>query len=135
MSEEEHINKLDHAFMAGYAVGYMERKKGQKYAPSMMLTRWRTETCSMVRLRKPLEEFADVMELQLRANDHKGEEGWVSDIPAALMCRLHEEIRELNDVLVYHPKDTERIVKEAADVTNFAMMIADVQAIYFPRTK
>ena len=69
------------------------------------------------------------MEAQLRANDHKG--GWRGDTAAALHKRLLEETEELSEALNWRSAflgvaDPEKIGSEAADVANFAMMIADV---------
>ena len=67
--------------------------------------------------------FADAMEAQLRANDHKP--GWKNDWSKDLLKRLREETDELEKTLE-EPDYTGNILKEAADVANFAMMIADV---------
>lgn len=77
------------------------------------------------------------MEQQLRANDHKP--GWKGEFASNLFPRIAEEADELWTALVRHSKrlswgdgwvmetDTEqRVGSEAADVANFAMMIADV---------
>lgn len=66
--------------------------------------------------------FAEQMELQLRANDHKG--GWQGHESGELFDRLHEETDELAECLGDN-EYTEDTVKEAADVANFAMMLAD----------
>lgn len=78
------------------------------------------------------------MERKLRANDHKP--GWKGDDRWALYHRLREETVELHNAM----RDAERYDtsdrgarrtpaqilaiagREAADVANFAMMIADV---------
>ena len=89
--------------------------------------RWRPEVAA----------FADAMEAQLRANDHKG--GWHDDHHDDLLDRLREETKELADVLDlsggkagrFFPSDPQgptwsaEVLREAADVANFAMMIAD----------
>jgi len=80
-------------------------------------------------LRPEVLAFAHLMEQQLRANDHKG--GWDEDHPRALLSRLREETDELDAEVPVRYVDVigacrERIAKEAADVANFAMMIADV---------
>lgn len=72
-------------------------------------------------LRPEVLAFARLMERQLRANDHKP--GWKNDTPVALMRRLEEEAQELNGALGWSPVE---VALEAADVANFAMMIADV---------
>lgn len=86
--------------------------------------------------RPEVRNFADLMEAQLRANDHKP--GWKNDPAMDLIPRLREEAVELEEATNRHAKrigwgdhwlgeDTSvRVGKEAADVANFAMMIADV---------
>lgn len=69
-----------------------------------------------------VEKFADLMEQRLLANEHKG--GWRGCTYEHLFGRLIEECYELmNAVLGNLPADV--IAREAADVGNFAMMIAD----------
>jgi hypothetical protein len=68
-------------------------------------------------LRPVVQWFAEQMELQLRANDHKG--GWAGDSTESLLDRLDEEVAELREC------SSKREIEEAADVANFAMMIAD----------
>ena len=87
--------------------------------------------------RPEVRAFAHLMEAQLRANDWKG--GWKNEDASDLFPRISEEADELWQAMVRHNKrlswgdawvmetDTaERIGREAADVANFAMMIADV---------
>ena len=79
-------------------------------------------------LRDELAWFANKMESVLRCNDHKRH--WTGMSTAQLLTRLRQELRELE-------RETKRdgtldggtwkIIKEAADVANFAMMIADVE--------
>lgn len=71
--------------------------------------------------------FADAMEAQLAANDHKG--GWRGISPAWLLTRLVQELGELRRAVTkyeLYPGHRAAVVREAADVANFAMMIADV---------
>lgn len=77
--------------------------------------------------------FAHEMEGKLAKNRHKGDrEGWRKDDALALLKRLEDEVRELRDAVEL--RDTsERITGEAADVANFAMMIADVCGGLEPR--
>ena len=75
-----------------------------------------------ITLRPEVAWFAEQMELVLRANDHKP--GWQNDAPVDLLKRLYEEVEELRDGM-FIPVNANTIVKEAADVANFAMMIAD----------
>ena len=66
--------------------------------------------------------FAAHMEKKLRENDHKP--GWFRDSHFALLRRLREEVEELAEATMAQDS-SDQIVKEAADVANFAMMIAD----------
>jgi len=88
--------------------------------------------------RPEVRAFAELMEQKLRENDHKG--GWKKELPSLdLLPRLREETEELDDAIshwgaqvnwgkaaLYLPGCIERVGREAADVANFAMMIADV---------
>lgn len=82
--------------------------------------------------RPEVRAFADLMEAQLRANDHKP--GWKRDHPNYdLMPRLREEADELAGAIFAWVRArrgggslADAIGREAADVANFAMMIADV---------
>lgn len=79
-------------------------------------------------LRPPLHKFSIEMEKALRRNDHK--DGWESDTFDDLLVRVKEETEELEgaiaDVLSQPTTErVERLIREAADVANFAMMIAD----------
>lgn len=76
--------------------------------------------------RPEVRAFADLMEAQLKANDHKP--GWKNDDWRALRMRLGDEMRELFAACVRKEtgRDHADIGPEAADVANFAMMIADV---------
>lgn len=71
--------------------------------------------------------FAKRMEAKLDLNRHKGDrEGWIDDSARALLKRLREETKELARALDGAESRRERAPDEAADVANFAMMIADV---------
>jgi NTP pyrophosphatase (non-canonical NTP hydrolase) len=73
-------------------------------------------------IREEVSWFADEMETRLQANDWKG--GWKNcDLPL-LFARMIEEAGELSAAM--HGIEEGDILKEAADVANFAMMIADV---------
>lgn len=75
-------------------------------------------------LRDELAYFAIEMERKLRANDHKT--GWRGLAFPHLLKRLHQETAELERALnATDDPDYRRIVTEAADVANFAMMIAN----------
>lgn len=96
-------------------------------------TRWRPEVVA----------FATAMEARLRHHDDsRGARGWSECDPTWLLQRLRQEVDELEKALVArhsrcacreamcmhslfeHP---ESVGHEAADVGNFAMMIADVR--------
>lgn len=71
--------------------------------------------------------FALCMEKKLAKNRHKGDsEGWRCDTRSELLVRLKQEVGELELVLT---GDSEYVINEAADVGNFAMMIADKAAL------
>lgn len=65
--------------------------------------------------------FANAMENELRENDHKG--GWQNCEMGYLRRRLRQEVEELCRAV--DEGRTKDILSEAADVANFAMMIAD----------
>jgi NTP pyrophosphatase (non-canonical NTP hydrolase) len=73
--------------------------------------------------------FAQEMENKLAENRHKGDRDmWRESDPLDLFKRLTEEVDELANEL-WRPdieRNPERILRECADVGNFAMMIADV---------
>ena len=55
--------------------------------------------------------------------------GWRNDSLQDLLHRLSEETDELTDeIRNYVDRDYDAIVSEAADVANFALMVADVAA-------
>lgn len=84
-----------------------------------------------------VDEFAKLMKQKLDENSHKP--GWKKDRPVTLIGRLSEEMRELERAFdMYSTLPTifanraeikaafkEEIRREAADVANFAMMVAD----------
>lgn len=70
--------------------------------------------------------FAHEMERKLAANRHKGDrDGWVKMPHGWLLTRVLAETAELASALDAEDGSA-RITSEAADVANFAMMIADV---------
>ncbi|AHD06471.1 hypothetical protein [Paenibacillus larvae] len=72
-----------------------------------------------IKLRPEVQWFAEQMELKLRENDHKG--GWSDENLEHLLWRLGEEYAELRTAIELETD----IMREAVDVANFAMMIAD----------
>lgn len=85
------------------------------------------ELLAAEKVRAPVLQFAVAMERELKANDHKG--GWKDCGLKYLFRRIREEVDELQRA-AYTPKSSgaDTICSEAADVGNFAMMIADVCA-------
>ena len=77
----------------------------------------------IVSCRTSVNWFAEQMELKLRDNDHKG--GWASCEHSWLLDRLKQEVGELEKALD-QVDNQENVIKEAADVANFALMIADL---------
>lgn len=72
--------------------------------------------------------FAVEMEEKLRENDHKP--GWRNDEISDLLTQAREELKELAEAInkAEHwnsPGAWQKVIKEAADVANFCMMIAD----------
>lgn len=84
--------------------------------------------------RREVRDFAELMERKLRANDHKP--GWKKDSAAELYKRLVEESAELRLEIGMQGSsaDRESLGNEAADVANFAMMIADVSGVFGEET-
>lgn len=88
----------------------------------------------LISRRREVQWFSCEMEAVLRANDHKG--GWHGEDAGWLVERLREEVDELAKALDAHRAElasreryvakTATVIREAADVANFAMMIADV---------
>lgn len=74
-------------------------------------------------IRAELVWFAEEMEKKLRENDHKG--GWDGCDPWGLIVRTYEELGELCDAYT-SGEDPDTVIREAADVANFAMMVADI---------
>jgi hypothetical protein len=79
-----------------------------------------------VRIRPEVRAIAEAMEERLKRNEWKG--GWDAMSVAALFKRLGQEIAELRrETKKPNAKQNPYMIRhEAADVANFAMMIADV---------
>lgn len=71
-----------------------------------------------------LARFHVEMAHQLYANRHKSH--WREESPAYLKRRLKEEVKELIGAIDDSCVSGREVTAEAADVANFAMMIADV---------
>lgn len=83
------------------------------------------ELVERVALRPAVAWFAEQMELALRRNESKGT--WEECDTGYLWDRLTEEKRELRLAIDGHQRHPD-VTREAADVANFAMMIADAQS-------
>lgn len=88
-------------------------------------------------IRKAVADFALVMEQKLREKDHKS--GWRDESLADLFRLLLGEVGELDDAIdTYNDTpeyiELDELVKECADVANFAMMIADAARSRHGRT-
>jgi NTP pyrophosphatase (non-canonical NTP hydrolase) len=68
-----------------------------------------------------LQLFSNDMYIKLRENAHKAH--WNTVTTEWLLNRCIEELEELKEAVTN--EDPGEIVREAADVANFAMMIAD----------
>jgi hypothetical protein len=87
---------------------------------------------AVVYLRDSVAKFAALMERTLQDNDHKG--GWKRMNDKQLLLRLDDEATELEEAIArlkqaavgtHRNAMLKLVAKEAADVANFAMMIAD----------
>jgi NTP pyrophosphatase (non-canonical NTP hydrolase) len=69
-----------------------------------------------------LQRFFDAMVYKIRRNAHKGR--W-EDVPLSkALAELNEEVKELEGVIPYG--STSEILMEAADVANWAMILANI---------
>ena len=68
-----------------------------------------------------VKRFTRVMRQKLEENRDKG--GWQSIGKGQLLCRLDEEVEELKQAI--RQRRRHDVTREAADVANFAMFIAD----------
>ena len=76
-------------------------------------------------MRSEVYRFAVEMERNLQKHDNRP--GWKDESSDYLLERLREELEELQAAIDHTDDGREtRILKEAADVANFAMMIADI---------
>jgi NTP pyrophosphatase (non-canonical NTP hydrolase) len=76
-------------------------------------------------IRAEVAWFAKAMERELCNNDHKA--GWADLTLRRLMQRLEQEAAELRRA-IERAYAADAVIAEAADVANFAMMIADTVA-------
>lgn len=76
---------------------------------------------TMRRNESEVTAFADAMLRELEINAHKG--GWEHESVGWLLRRMKQEVRELDRALKKGAPMGD-VISEAADVANFAMMIA-----------
>jgi len=78
-------------------------------------------------LRPEVQWFAGIMESKLQQHDEdRYVDGWKDENALWLFERLVQEVFELHEALIKTTYSEEEVIKECADVANFAMMIADV---------
>jgi hypothetical protein len=81
----------------------------------------------MMNLRPEVKRFAEEMERQLQANEHKG--GWEDCTICHLIVELRRNSYELERAALRVDagltSSTPSVVRRAANVANFAMMVAD----------
>lgn len=81
-------------------------------------------------VRPSVQKFAQAMEERLRRNDYKV--GWRFTSQRWLLMRLKQEVLELELELDKAKLKSEcAVIPEAADVANFAMMIADCEDVFY----
>jgi len=73
--------------------------------------------------REQVQWFSKEMEKELLDNDHKG--GWDKCDDGYLTWMLKSNLIKLSELIFQEPKDVQKVIKEATDVANYAMMIAD----------
>lgn len=73
-------------------------------------------------IRPEVKQFVGIMEQKLRENDHKAHWLDAGDVPY-FMERTHQEFIELSDALRLE-SPPEEVLREAADVANMVMMVA-----------
>src|SRR3990167_1972258 len=100
-------------------------KSHVSYCPYAALAASEARVEALEKPRHQVRQFAELMEERLKANDHKG--GWDTCEPVWLLKRLREETDELE--AMFGANDFDSFQREAADVGNFAMMIADLAAL------
>ncbi|MHB0874553.1 MAG: hypothetical protein ACYC5O_00770 [Anaerolineae bacterium] len=103
---------LDDDHIAGCRVG--KALATDTGAAAEELRAWRS-------LRPEVQRFAPAMEEQLKANDHKG--GWKECSTSELIEGVEAEAYELR---LAKDGPAHEVLHEAADVANYAMMLADV---------
>lgn len=105
---EQEKQLKDELATARKEIAEFEKKEGEKTGYHLMV-----------------EIFSGEMVEKLLKNSHKG--GWDSCTPAYLSRRLGNELKELREIMhdsYKTPETKNEIIRECADIANFAMMIA-----------
>lgn len=76
------------------------------------------------RYAKLVGDFASLMQEEMELNEPTKGNTWLTDEVEWLLARLVEEVRELTEAVTYDV-GVKYVNSEAADIANFAMMIAD----------
>ena len=76
-----------------------------------------------LKLRPEVAAFAQLMEKELRANDHKG--GWKNENIGELFAHFQDEVREFTEAF-HTGAQVDILQEEGADVANMLMMVLDV---------
>lgn len=114
----EEAAKLTHRALSGEAIGR---------TAIVEATREKIATTIPDDVREEVAWMARHMEAQLRANDHKP--GWKDMSLTDGIMRLMEESLELGEAIdrfLAAPRDATQVIREASDVCNFAMFLADI---------
>lgn len=77
-------------------------------------------------IRYAVKWFASQMEIVLRENAFKC--GWQSSTDSYLLKKLEEHYNDLQNLIYQNekePADPEKVIRQAIDIANYAMMIAD----------
>ena len=77
-----------------------------------------------MQIRVVVKWFAERMENKLMQNEHKN--GWRNMSIEDLYARMLDEVSGLQSEINFPDQDKDAIIKECANVANFALMIADV---------
>jgi len=117
----------------------MDREQKRKLIKTQIDPEHLEVISTLTGIRPTVLKFAVAMERKLVENDHKG--GWKDCTNVYLFRRLKTETKELKEQIKIYKKESQKpgeytgltsmmeIKKEAADVANFAMMIADNNSV------
>lgn len=98
-------------------------KGGAGIYPQSFPLRWKLPPkTTILNCEKELKQFIDAMRYKLKKNEHKGK--WEDLNLSTAISRLKDELLELEEAI---SRGSEiEIILEAADVANFAMMVANI---------